>query len=370
MREAVLAINAGSSSLKFSVYQTLADRSLAEGVHGQVENIGSDHARFEVGTKAGDSLANFAVKDSTHHGAIVAIHQWFQDHVGSEASFSGVGHRVVHGGADFLGPVRIDAAVMARLKALIPLAPLHQPHNIAAIEAIALVAPHLPQVACFDTSFHRTQPRLAQLFALPRALSDQGVLRYGFHGISYEYIAGVLPEEIKHGRVVVAHLGNGASLCAMRDGKSVATTMGFTAVDGLMMGTRTGSLDPGVMLYLMQHEKMDAAAIEDLIYRRSGLLGVSGISADMRTLLEDGGDPAREAVDLFVYRIVREFGSLVTALGGVDGLVFTGGIGEHAAAVRDGVVQAVGWLGAKVFVIPTDEDLVIGRAVRRVLDGG
>lgn len=368
MHDAILVINAGSSSLKFSVYQAEADQTLAEQMHGQIENIGSDHAHFSVTGNSNESIADQKLADSSHHGAIAAIHDWFKDHVGSEASFAGAGHRVVHGGADFIKPVLINDDILAKLHELIPLAPLHQPHNIAAIEAIRAIAPELPQVACFDTSFHRSQPRLAQLFGLPREITNKGVLRYGFHGLSYEYIAGVLPDQIKHGRVVVAHLGNGASMCAMVDGKSVASTMGFTAVDGLVMGTRTGSLDPGVVLYLMQQEGMTALDIQDLIYKRSGLLGVSGISSDMRTLLADRTEPAREAVDLFIYHIVREFGSLAAAMGGVDGLVFTGGIGEHAAAVRDKVTAAIAWFGAKIFVIPTDEDLVIGRAVIRLLD--
>jgi acetate kinase len=273
------------------------------------------------------------------------------------------------------------------------LAPLHQPHQLAAIRAIGASAPRVAQVACFDTSFHRTQPPLAQQFALPRALTAKGLRRYGFHGLSYEYVMSALPQvapDCAHGKLIVAHLGNGASMCAIDRARSVATTMGFTAVDGLPMGTRTGSLDPGVILYLLQHEGLDADAIEELIYRRSGLLGVSGLSSDMRTLLASDLPAAREAVDLFVYRIGRELGSLAAALGGLDAVVFTGGIGEHAAPIRARVCQDAQWLGVALdaranasggprisapgsrvsaWVVPTDENLMIARHTRRLLDG-
>ena len=245
-------------------------------------------------------------------------------------------------------PVLIDDQVMSDLAALVPLAPLHQPHNIAAIRAVAAVAPKVPQVACFDTAFHRTQPPIAQEYALPREFTAKGVRRYGFHGLSYEYIVSALPgvaPDCANAKLVVAHLGNGASMCAIDRGRSVANTMGFTAVDGLPMGTRTGVLDPGVILYLLQNEGMDAHGIEQLIYQRSGLLGVSGISSDMRTLLASPAPSAKEAVDLFIYRIGRELGSLAAALGGLDGLIFTGGIGEHAAAIRARVCQDGRWLG-------------------------
>jgi acetate kinase len=312
--------------------------------------------------------------------------------VGSEASFDAVGHRVVHGGMTFAEPTRIDAAVIARLEELVPLAPLHQPQAVAAIEAVARVAPRVPQVACFDTMFHRRQPVVAQEFALPRDLTEKGVRRYGFHGLSYEYIASVLPvvaPECARGKVVVAHLGNGASMCAMAQGRSVATTMGFTALDGLPMGTRTGALDPGVILYLLAQEKMDPKAVERLLYERSGLLGVSGISSDMRTLLASRAPPARQAVELFVYRIGRELGSLAAALGGLDALVFTAGIGEHAVEIRERVCEDAAWLGVALdrdanarggpritgaraavsaWVVPTDENLMIARHTRALLD--
>jgi acetate kinase len=272
------------------------------------------------------------------------------------------------------------------------LAPLHQPHHLAAIRALSAVAPQLPQVACFDTAFHRNTPPLAQEFALPRAITEKGVRRYGFHGISYEYIASMLPAvapECAEGKIIVAHLGNGASLCAIERGRSVATTMGFTPLDGLVMGTRAGSLDPGVILYLLQSEKMDAPAIQDLLYEKSGLLGISGISSDMRALLASDRPSAKEAIDLFVYRVGRELGSLVAALGGLDALVFTAGIGEHAAAIRARICRDARWTGlvldeaansaggprisqggatVSAWVIPTNENLMVARHTRRLLD--
>lgn len=286
----------------------------------------------------------------------------------------------------------IDDRVLANIEALAPLAPLHQAHHIAAIRAFAAAAPEVRQVACFDTAFHHEQPAVAQQFALPRELTAKGVRRYGFHGLSYEYIVSVLPEiapECAQGRVVVAHLGNGASMCAIDRGHGIASTMGLTALDGLPMGTRCGALDPGVILYLLQHEGMDAHAIERLIYERSGLLGVSGISSDMRTLLASDAPSAREAIELFVYQIGRSLGSLVAALGGLDALVFTGGIGEHAQQIRERVCEGARWLGialdpaanmrggprissagsaVSAWVIPTDENLMIARHTRRLLD--
>jgi len=300
MREPILVINAGSSSIKFSVFETAADRSLSPGAHGQVAAIGAS-ARIEVADAQGRKLIDQPASAQDHKAAIAAIHDWLATHIGSEAELGGIGHRVVHGGTAYAEPVLIDAEAIAALEALVPLAPLHQPHALAAIRAIAGVAPEVPQIACFDTAFHRNQPALAQLFALPRELTAKGIRRYGFHGLSYEYIVSALPgiaPEIAGGKLVVAHLGNGASLCAIEDGRSIATTMGFTPVDGLVMGTRTGALDPGVILYLMQHEGMAAAEVERLINERSGLLGVSGLSSDMRTLLASAEPAAREAVDL------------------------------------------------------------------------
>jgi acetate kinase len=391
MREPILVVNAGSSSIKFSIFETSADRSLSTGAHGEVEGIGTS-PHLEVSDPHGTKLADAPVAGAGHTGAIAAIHDWFATHVGNDAGFEGVGHRVVHGGATYSQPVLIDSHVMAAVESLIPLAPLHEPHHIAAIRAISAMHPEVPQIACFDTAFHRSQPALAQEFAIPRELTAKGVRRYGFHGLSYEYIVSLLPEvmpDCAKGKLVVAHLGNGASMCAIDRGQSVAATMGFTAVDGLPMGTRTGALDPGVILYLLQHEGMDAKAIEQLIYQRSGLLGVSGISSDMRALLASNAPSAKEAVDLFVYRIGRELGSLAAALGGLDALVFTAGIGEHAPEIRARACREAHWLGitldeeanakggprisnpgsrVSAWVIPTDENLMIARHTRRLLD--
>jgi acetate kinase len=390
MREPILTLNAGSSSVKFSVYETAADRSVSAGAHGEVEGIGTA-PHLTVRDAAGEVLADQAL-DAGHPGAIAAIHDWFADHVGDERSFDGVGHRVVHGGTAYDRPVLIDPAVLAALEELVPLAPLHQPQALAAIRAVSAVAPSVPQIACFDTAFHRSQKPVAQDFALPRALSAKGIRRYGFHGLSYEYIVSALPSvapEIAEGKIIVAHLGNGASMCAIDRGLSVASTMGFTAVDGLPMGTRTGALDPGVILYLLQHDGMTVPEIETLIYKQSGLLGVSGISSDMRVLLANNSPAAREAVDLFVYRVGRELGSLAAALGGLDAIVFTAGIGEHAAEIRARVCQDAAWLGVALdeaanhrggpritqpgsrvsaWVVPTDENLMIARQTRALLD--
>jgi acetate kinase len=391
MREPILVLNAGSSSIKFSVFDAADGRALSTTLHGQVEEIGTA-PRLEVEDARGNRLTDQAVAAKNHDGAIAEIHEWFAGHVDNGAGFAGVGHRVVHGGLAYAEPVMIDAGVISDLEALVPLAPLHQPHNIAAIRAVAASAPRVPQVACFDTAFHRHQPAVAQAFALPRALTTKGIRGYGFHGLSYEYIVSVMPAVAPNhanGRLVVAHLGNGASMCAIESGRSVATTMTFTAVDGLPMGTRTGSLDPAVILYLLQHEGMDTSAIERLIYSQSGLLGVSGISSDMRELLASNELRAREAVDLFVYRIGRELGSLAAALHGLDALVFTAGIGEHAAEIRARVCRDAHWLGVAldedanarhqtrisrvdspvaVFVVPTDENLMIARHTRDLLD--
>jgi acetate kinase len=302
-----------------------------------------------------------------------------------------VGHRVVHGGADYAAPVRLDAATVDKLHKLVPLAPLHQPHNLAPIRELLARAPDLPQVACFDTAMHRSNPPLAQMFALPQELSDAGVRRYGFHGLSYEYIASVLPrhdERAARGRTVVLHLGNGASMCALLAGRSIASTMGFTAVDGLPMGTRCGAIDPGVILYLMDERGMDARAVEKLIYSQSGLLGVSGVSSDMRVLLDSAEPRAKLAIDLFVYRIGRELGSLAAALGGLDAIVFTAGIGERAAPIRERVCKDAAWLGVEIdatantqhgpristaasrtaaWVMPTNEELMIARHTRDLI---
>jgi acetate kinase len=346
--DAILVLNAGSSSLKFSAFGVGADDKPL--VRGQVGSLGTDA--------------------DSHEQALASVLEQCRTQLGGKQVVA-VGHRVVHGGVKYAAPARIDDAVLAELEALVPLAPLHQPHNLAPVRAVSRRAPHLPQVACFDTAFHRTMPEVAQRFALPRRFTDEGVRRYGFHGLSYEYIASVLPgtdPKAAAGRTIVAHLGNGASLCAMYGGKSIATTMSFTPADGLMMGTRTGSLDPGVLLYLMTRHGMNAAALENLIYHESGLLGVSGLSSDMRELLASSDPRAAEAIDLFIYRIGRELGSLAAALGGLDALVFTGGIGENAAAIRDRVVIDAAWLGSfRVHVIPTNEELMIANHTRQVL---
>ena len=391
MKELILVINAGSSSIKFSIYETAADRSVAIDAHGQVEGIGTAAARFTA-EAPNQNHAERALGSCNHDRAIAVIHEWCGQHFGGEASFAAVGHRVVHGGQCYSAPVLIDDEVIAALDVLVPLAPLHQPHHLAAIRAVSSVAPQLPQVACFDTAFHRNIPSLAQEFALPPAITEKGVRRYGFHGISYEYIASMVPTvapKCAKGKIIVAHLGNGASLCAIEHGRSVATTMGFTPLDGLVMGTRAGSLDPGVILYLLQHEKMDAPAIQDLLYERSGLLGISGISSDMRALLASDRPSAKEAIDLFVYRVGRELGSLVAALGGLDALVFTAGIGEPAAAIRARICRDARWTGlvldeaanaaggprisspdagVSAWVIPTNENLMVARHTRRLLD--
>jgi len=359
MRDAILVLNAGSSNLKFSLHP--AGAGSAEAFHhGQTDGTGAG--------PLGELL-----RAPPAQARVVAV-----------------GHRVVHGGSRYDRPVRIDAAVVAELERLVPLAPLHQPQPLAAIRTVGELAPDMPQVACFDTAFHRAQPALAQRFALPRALADEGVHRYGFHGLSYEYIASALPSELAGARVVVAHLGNGASLCAMRAGRSVATTMGLTTLDGLVMGTRPGALDPGVLLYLMRQHGMEVEDLERLLYQESGLLGVSGVSSDMRELLASDDPRAREAVDLFVYRIGRELGSMAAALGGIEGLVFTGGIGENAPVIRERVCRGAAWLGvaldaaanaaggpristpgaaASAWVIPTDENRMIASHTRNLVFG-
>ncbi len=387
----IAVLNAGSSSIKFAIYDAHDDGT--ELFHGQVEGIGTT-PHLQAFNADGRVLAEKHWRNGAldHHDATGEIMSAGRELLAGRHVLA-FGHRVVHGGLAYAAPTRIDAAALAELEKLVPLAPLHQPHNLAPIAAILKAAPHLPQIACFDTAFHRTQPALAQEFALPRELTAEGVRRYGFHGLSYDYVVAHLRETqpaLAKSRLIVAHLGNGASLCAVNDGKSVASTMGFTAVDGLMMGTRTGSLDPGVLLYLLEERGFDAKAIEDLLYRKSGLLGVSGISSDMRTLRASPAPEAREAIELFVYRIVREIGSLSAALGGVDGLVFTAGIGEHDAATRAEVVAGCGWLGARldpelnaasagrisadgsalsVWVVPTDEQRMIARYTRAALRG-
>jgi acetate kinase len=391
MSAATLVLNAGSSSLKFSLFK--------HGAHGpeliqrgQLDGL-TTKSRFDAKSAAGATLGHRTWDHALgHDGALAFLLEYLAADALRAHPLRAVGHRVVHGGLHFARPVVVDDSILLQLQRLIPLAPLHQPHNLAAIAALLDMKPGLPQVACFDTAFHRTQSELEQAYALPPSITAHGIQRYGFHGLSYEYIASVLPgvdAAAARGRTVVAHLGNGASMCAMLNGHSVASTMGFSTVDGLMMGTRSGALDPGILIYLMDELKMDVRAIEDLIYRQSGLLGVSGLSSDMRTLQASSDPRARFAIELFCYRIGRELGSLVAALGGLDALVFTGGIGEHGASIREKVVGAAGWLGlgldapanarngpriskagaVSAWVIPTDEERMIARHTDALIDG-
>jgi acetate kinase len=390
MIHAILVLNAGSSSLKFSVFRDAQPLPLV--LRGRVEALFS-HPRFVAHDAQGRILGEKQWDDAPlgHSGAVEFLFQWGRSGPLAEHRVVAAGHRVVHGGVKFTHPVLIDRQTLSSLQSLVSLAPLHQPHNLAAIEAVAQQAPGLPQVACFDTAFHRTAPPVAQAFALPRRFTEAGVLRYGFHGLSYEYIASVLPEvdaAAAAGRTVVAHLGNGASMCAMQGCRGVATTMGFTPLDGLPMGTRCGAIDPGVLLYLIDQHKLDARALEQLLYHESGLLGVSEISSDMRTLLASSDPRAADAIDLFVYRIGRELGSLAAAMGGLDALIFTGGIGENAAPIRARVCRDAAWLGLELdeaanaqggprisrrgsrvsaWVVPTNEELMIALHTKRLL---
>ena len=391
MTDVVLVLNAGSSSIKFSVFLNGAEepelllRGQLEGLYTSPRFAAKDAQGTEISARQWDAGTRLG-----HDGAIEHLIEFLHSHR-ADHHLIAVGHRVVHGGLEFSRPVQVNAQVLARLDKLVPLAPLHQPHNLAPIRIVAERMPRLPQVACFDTAFHHGQPEVAQAYALPSAITARGVRRYGFHGLSYEYIASALwrfDAQAAAGRVVVAHLGNGASMCAIKAGRSITSTMGFTAVEGLPMGTRCGALDPGVVLYLMDELKMDARAIEKLIYQQSGLLGVSGVSSDMRALLESPEPRAKFAVDLFVYRIGRELGSLTAALGGLDALVFTGGIGEHAKLIREHVCRGAGWLGVEfnpvadkagwpriststsrvpAWVIPTNEELMIARHTRNLV---
>ena len=394
MNTGVLVINAGSSSLKFAVFVAApGTEEFSVALRGQVSGIGSNpifSASVLSPARPADSLSTPVDEIGSHRQAIDHALRWVEAHA---AGFRliGVGHRVVHGGPDRREPALVTPELLQELETLSPLAPHHQPHNLAAIQAAAETDPDLPQVACFDTAFHATQSNLARLLPLPLALRERGLQRYGFHGLSYEFITGALPAHNGGSlppRLIVAHLGNGASLCAIRDGKSVATSMGFSTLDGLLMGTRCGSIDPGVLLHLMRQHDMDEAALSHLLYDESGLLGVSGISADMQVLLDSREPAAAEAVELFCYTLVRAIGSMAAALGGVDAMVFTGGIGEHAGTIREKVCSQLTWLGVdidptanadagplisssasgiKVWVIPTNEELVITRHTVQVI---
>ena len=393
MADAIAVLNAGSSSVKFSLFTDDAG-TLDLVARGQAEALFTS-PRFTAKDGEGRVVAGKAWGDGVvlgHAGALDHLMGFVRERLAGHR-LVGVGHRVVHGGLEYAAPARVDAALVERLEKYVPLAPLHQPHNLAPIRLLLDRAPDLPQVVCFDTAFHRGQPPVAQAFALPKSVTDRGVIRYGFHGLSYDYVASALPAHDARaaaGKCVVLHLGNGSSMCAIAGGRSVASTMGFTAADGLMMGTRCGSLDPGVVLYLMDELRMDARAIERMIYQESGLLGVSGISSDMRTLEASDAPGAAAAIDLYAYRIGRELGSLAAALGGLDAIVFTAGIGENSRGLRARVCRDAAWLGVELdpaandaaegaaristtscrtaaWVIPTNEELMIARHARALL---
>jgi len=380
----ILTLNAGSSSLKFAAFRLATGGEPNLLASGQIEGIGAT-AKGSVKTASGETAEltfDRSVARLDHAAAIGSILDWLKK-AGYDSSVAAVGHRIVHGGPDYAEPVLIDDATLAKLKALIPLAPLHQPHNVAGIEAAMKAFPSMPQVACFDTAFHRGHPFIDDTYALPRAYYDEGVRRYGFHGLSYEFITRKLrtiAPEIAREDVIIAHLGNGASMCAVHDGRAIATTMGFTALDGLSMGTRCGQVDPGVVLYLMTEKKMSADAISDLLWKNSGLKGMSGLSQDMRELEASDSPAARDAIAYFVSRIRRELASLAATVNGAEAIVFTAGIGEHSWKVREAVLKDMEWMGVHfdrqanranaqiisakdsptmVFVIPTNEELMI-----------
>jgi acetate kinase len=392
--DAILTLNAGSSSLKFAAFEAGSD-ALNLIASGQIEGIGATptgSVKSAAGQKT--SLGVDPLQGRVDHdAAMAAILDWTRD-AGFGDSVAAVGHRVVHGGSDLVDPLLIDDAVLAVLRRLSPLAPLHQPHNIAGIESAIRAFPSTPQVVCFDTAFHRAHPFVSDTFALPRSYYDQGVRRYGFHGLSYEYVIRKLRRiapQVAREDVAIAHLGNGASICVARDGRSVASTMGFTALDGLPMGTRCGQLDPGVLLYLMTEKKMSAEAITDLLYKDSGLKGMSSLSQDMRELEASDSPAARDAVAYFISRVRRELAGLAAMVDGLEAIVFTGGIGEHSWRVREGVLANMEWMGISldieanranaqiisartspilVFVLPTDEERMIAEHTVRTAGVG
>lgn len=382
---AILTLNAGSSSLKFALYEDAPDPAML--LHGQVEGLGNQAClhldgiaqpeRHDVIARSPDEALALVIKALAPHL--------------QGRNITGVGHRVVHGGPEFAEPVVLTERMQTELARFNTLAPLHQPHNLAGVRAAHAAFPDAIQVACFDTAFHRGHPWVNDAFALPRALYEEGIRRYGFHGLSYEYICSVIAQdfpELRHRRVIIAHLGNGASMCAVHDGQSVGSTMGFSALDGLPMGTRCGQIDPGAVLYLIEQKGMSPHEVQSLLYKESGLLGLSGISSDMRTLLESDAPEAAQAIDYYVFRARREIGALSAVLGGLDGLVFCGGIGEHADTIRRRIVEGLGYLGLEIasiqgaedrnigtgptpiLVIPTDEERVIARAVHTALRRG
>lgn len=386
MADAVLTLNAGSSSLKFALFEL--DRPEPTLVfRGEAEGLGGDCPRLRAADATGAGILDRSWPNGehpAHEDVLDAVLDCAEGHLGEDRIVV-FAHRVTHGGPNYADPVLITPQVLSALDALAPLAPLHQPHNLTGIRACQSLRPQAREIACFDTAFHRTMPPVAQRLALPPPWEAKGVRRYGFHGLSYEYVIGRLAEldaAAARGRTVLAHLGSGASLCAVLEGRSVDTTMGFSALDGLMMGTRCGDMDPGVLLYLLQEAKLDGQALEDLLYRRSGLLGVSGLSADMRALMDSASPQAKAAIDLFVFRLVRELGAMFASLRGLDALVFTAGIGEHAPLIRQRVCDSLGWLGVQldadangrgdlkisaaqsrvsVWVIPTDEERILAR---------
>ncbi len=398
--DAILVLNAGSSSIKFAIFDQRADDDNPGGgngerLRGQIDGIG-DEPHFKARTPDGEVVADesVALQEATSgnpHERALAVLLGFIERFDPSLSVAAVGHRVVHGGPDYAEPTRLDDQTLAALDRFVPLAPLHQPHNLAGVRAAMRAFAGALQVACFDTAFHRRQPWVADTFALPRHFYDEGVRRYGFHGLSYDYISRYLQKahpDLAQGRVVVAHLGNGASLCAIQDGRAMGSTMGFTAVDGMPMGTRTGQLDPGVILYLLAEKGLGHAEIETLIYKESGLLGLSGISGDWRRLEESGPGHAADAMAYFTHRALREIGGLAATMGGIDALVFTAGIGENAAGLRRDIAQGLGWLGVAidparndakaeiistdasavtVLVIPTDEEAVIAHHTRSLM---
>ena len=394
MDEFALVLNSGSSSLKFALFRALERGDWPLAARGNIEGIGTSptmSARDGSGSTLPTPNLSGEVRDA--HSALEHVFAWLRTSFGG-GRIVGVGHRVVHGGPRYAAPVIVTPEVLAELRQLVPYAPLHQPYNLAGIEAVAQRRPDVPQVACFDTGFHRSLPPVAKLVPLTADVRRGGVERYGFHGLSYEYIASVLPQvapEIANGRVIVAHLGNGASLCALRAGKSVETTMGFTALDGLCMGTRPGAVDPGVILYLFQGLHLSVKEVESILYKKSGLLGISGVSNDMRDLLESHDPPARLAVEYFLYRVAKEIGALAAVLGGLDALVFTAGIGENSTVIRRRICEAGAWLGIEldeaannakatrisrttskvsVWMVPTNEELMIARHTGRLLASG
>jgi len=391
MYDYALVLNAGSSSLKFCVFQRPRNQWWEIASRGQIEGIGTA-PRFSAKDAEGKVLAEDSLSGDVRdaRAALEALASWLRSTY-DRSKLLGVGHRVVHGGACFARPVILTPEILQQLTQLIPLAPLHQPYNLAAIEAAFERLPNVPQVACFDTGFHATSPPVAKLVPLPTKIRASGVQRYGFHGLSYEYVASALPDvapEIAKGRVIIAHLGSGASMCALRDGKSIDNSLGFTALDGLCMGTRPGALDPGVVLYLFQNMGLSVKEVEGLLYKKSGLVGISGISNDMRDLLGNDQPDARLAVDYFVYRAAKEIAALGAVLHGIDALVFTAGIGENSAEIRQRICEACCWLGVDVdleankkkgpkiskptskvsaWVIPTNEELMIARHTGRLL---